>query len=75
MFSQDIQVNELLNAIDEKHLLELGYKSISFINEAKVHSFWKPLLIIKKDDGTSLYFKSEKEIIEKLKEMYKDINK
>jgi hypothetical protein len=29
MFSQDIEVNELLNVIDEKHLIELGYKSIS----------------------------------------------
>ena len=64
------EMSELLNSIDEDQILKIGYVSVSIINEAKMHQLWKPRMLLKTDKGEEIILDGEKEIIEKLKEIY-----
>lgn len=69
------ELSELLNSIDEKQIEKLGYKSLSVINEAKQHQLWKPRMLIKTNKGEETIIDGEKEIIEKLKDIYNKTKK
>ena len=64
------ELNELLTDIDQSQIKKLGYVSISYMNEAREHSLWKPRLILKNEEGLEIIIDGEKKIIEKLKEIY-----
>jgi len=67
----DKEIMELLTAIDEKHLIDAGYLSMSLMSEAKYHSAWKPSLFLKTNDDEDIIISGEKAILDKLKEIYK----
>jgi len=66
----DSEFVELITALDESDIKKLGYTSISIINEAKMHQLWKPRMLLKNFEGDEIIIDGEKEILEKLKEIY-----
>ena len=66
----DKEIYELMDAIDEKHLIDAGYTSMSVMSEAKYHSVWKPSLFLKTKEGEDIFICCEEKILEKLKDIY-----
>ena len=70
MINCDDEMSELIMALDEKHLQDAGYISMTITNQAKGHDYWKPSLFLEDTEGKKETITGEKKILDKLKEIY-----